>query len=1265
MRVFISHSSQDKPAVEKLVQALRERAIECWLDKWEIRPGDDIVASINAGLESSAAGLIIFSEHSLHSDWVKAEVSYLTYAHIQERKVLIPIMVSPGCWVPPLLRPLARRGIDEVDAIADALHQRSAGPPPVHRAEHGQTQRVRITLNREPAPGIHVALSIGGQEYGARTHASLSRSLLEARALFLKGYQTGVHRSPAVAERSALEANLAVLGRELRSLCLPGPAGDALTSLVDGCPVGTTVEVCFETGDAELLALPFEALRLPDDRLLATQTAVTVLRRPLGIPPGTPAALAGPLKILVAVGAPDEDRTRSAVLDQERELQCILDAVQPAQRHANVEVRILEVGHPEEIGAAIASDAYHILHLSCHGRPGALELEDESGGAVLTTAEQLIAPIRRAGRPLPMVLLNSCHGGVSEGASASLAEALLRAGVPCVLAMQTSVSDYYATQLARAFYENLAQRETLLPSRALAEARKALEQRRRTALQQNGPVEETQPEYVTAGLFVAASQERPLADFGLNKQPLRVRPVYAVAGSVPQLRRDDLIGRRKELRETLRVLRDPVRVFAGVVLTGIGGVGKSALAGRAMQRLSEDGWWLAVHAGRFDLSGIGLAVGVALQKSDDERVAKLSEVLTRPSLDDRVRLEVLRQALAESPVLLVLDDFEQNLDTGGGAFLEADVELCLQMLAESAQTGRMLITSRYPVPAAKFLHRVTVGPLSLAESRKLLLRLPALREFHSPELVLILRVIGGHPRMLEFLDAILRGGQGRLPHVTKKLEQVLATITPGMAPSVSGLDEALQRALVFGARDVFLEELLGLARRKGIDEVLLQAACSNLPVTPAGIARMLAGGEGDAAAAALAFAKLEDLSLVHRLADGSAWIHRWTAEGLMGLVGKAAQAERQVRAGRYRWWRVANETHSILDAIEAVRNLLAGEDFDGAVTCAKTCFDAMRRFQQALGIAALAAEVLETLPDDHPGFASLGDEEAQAHLALGFTDRARTRYEGLLRLQERLAQAEPDRAGYQRVLSVLYERVGDLYRDLGQGEQARQSYLQSLAIAERLAQAEPDRADYQRDLSVSDERVGDLYRDLGQGEQARQSYLQSLAIRERLAEAEPDRADYQRHLSVSYLKVGDLYRDLGQGEPARQSYLQSLAIVQRLAQAEPDRADYQRDLSVSYNKVGDLYRDLGQGEQARQYYLKDLAIAERLAQAEPDRADYQRHLSVSLTKVASTDHSAAQQLLERALSILEALKNEGRLALRDEPFLQQLRELLRQSGPTG
>ncbi|MGO8918080.1 MAG: CHAT domain-containing protein, partial [Stellaceae bacterium] len=1000
------------------------------------------------------------------------EVSYLTYARIRESKVLIPVCVGQDAYVPPLLRPLARRGIEEVDAIADALLHRRAGPPPVASGATGRCERVLVSLRRDGASGARVRVLLGGEEYGSDAHPALPRVVVAAHDAFLSGFHAAARRRPDEASRASIEAEMAGLGRALRDFCLPGGAGEAITNLAAGCDVGTVVEVCFEADDPELLGLPFEALRLPDDRLLATLPTVVTLRRPVGIAMKPQSPLAGPIKILIAVGAPDEGHTGSAVLDYERELQNILDAVEVAQRHENVEVRILEVGHPKVIAAAIERDVYHVLHLSCHGGPGQLELEDEDGKAVPTTAKDLIEPIRRQGRPLPLVFLSACHGGMQREQTASFSESLLRAGVPCVVAMQTSVSDHYATQLARAFYQHLPRREPPLVSRALAEARKEVEQARLQAVQHHAPPAETQPEYATAALYVAGD-EVPLADFSLDKEALGERPVYHVAGPVPQLRIDDLIGRPRELRETLRSLRDPARRHAGVVLTGLGGVGKSAVAGRVMQRLKEDGWRVAAHAGRFDLRAIAASLGAVLLRSKRNELQQQADLLRSANLDDGARFHLLCETLAEDPVVLVLDDFEQNLSVGGGAFLDPNVRLFFGLLAQNASRGRLLLTCRHPVPGMEAdLHEVPIGPLSPAEARKLVQRLPRLRERAPVEIAQALRVIGGHPRILEFLDGLLHDGEGRLPHVTKKLREALDATGIDLETPAASLDDRLQQAVLLGMRDVLLKELVEIVRGNGDADLLFQAAVSTLPTSPAGLAHMLADGPADATRVRRALARLADLSLVYRFPDGSAWVHRWTAQGLAAIDDSTTHAERCNRAGRYRQWRVEHESHDLGDAIEAVRNFLAGRDFDAAVEVAHTCFDALRRFRQSVGIAALASEVLETLPGDHAGYATVADEEAQAHLALGLTERAFERYEVLLEAIERRAQAEPDRADYQRDLSVSYNKMGDLYRALGQGDQARDAYLKSLAIAERLAQAEPDRADYQVDLASSLTRVG-------------------------------------------------------------------------------------------------------------------------------------------------------------------------------------------------
>jgi hypothetical protein len=724
MRVFVSHSSQDKPAVEALAEALRARGIDPWLDKWEIGLSGDFIASINAGLDEADAGIIVFSAASAASPWVKAEASYLTWARVKEGKLLIPVVLGEAPFIPPLLRPLIRHGIADVDAIADALRNRTPGPvTPIGPAPARAS--VLVTLRRAPEGAVEATLDIDGVRYPAAPATDLPASLLAAQSAFLRGPRYGQHRDVRVADRAAHEAVLAELGSQLGALCFPGDAGAALGALVDGCPTGTMVETVFAADDPALLGLPFEAARLPDGRVLALQAPVVTLRRPLAKPSfEPPAPQAGPLKILLAVAAPDAAAGGGPLLDYERESQNILDAVRDARRLENCEVRVLELGHPRPIADAFRADAYHVLHLSCHGGPGVLELEDEDGRPCHTTAQALLEPIRETGRPLPLVLLNACHGGVPEGQTASFAQALLAGGVPAVLAMQAPVSDGYAIALADAFYRALSDGELLRPSVALAQARRQIERDRLAAVTRGAPAAETQPEYATAALFVAG-EEQPLADFHQDKAPLRAPPVHTLTGPVPQLSLGELIGRRRELRAALAVLRDPVPRGAGVVLTGIGGVGKSALAGRIMCRLAEQNWLVPAVTGKFSLTGIATAIGAELIVHDPD--SNLAKALLDQNLPDPARAQLLARALAEHPVLLVLDDFEQNLTVGGDGFLDPDTADALRTLAGQAHTGRLLLTCRYKLPGleAAFRH-IAVPPLSPAETRKKLLRLTAL-----------------------------------------------------------------------------------------------------------------------------------------------------------------------------------------------------------------------------------------------------------------------------------------------------------------------------------------------------------------------------------------------------------------------------------------------------------------------------------------------------------------------------------------------------------
>src|SRR5262249_15545936 len=188
----------------------------------------------------------------------------------------------------------------------------------------------------------------------------------------------------------------------------------------------------------KLLAMPFEAARLADGRVLALEPGVRVLRRFTPASSTGIAPLAGPLRLLVAVGAPDEGQTANVMLDHEAELQTILDAVEPARQQDNTTVRILEVAHPHEIQRALLAQPYHVLHISGHGRAGMIEMEDEDGRAVAMTAADLVDAIRQSGRRVPLIVLASCLSGAGDSDTVSVAQGLLEHGMPMVLAMQSS-----------------------------------------------------------------------------------------------------------------------------------------------------------------------------------------------------------------------------------------------------------------------------------------------------------------------------------------------------------------------------------------------------------------------------------------------------------------------------------------------------------------------------------------------------------------------------------------------------------------------------------------------------------------------------------------------------------------------------------------------------------------------------------------------------------------------------------------------------------
>ena len=89
------------------------------------------------------------------------------------------------------------------------------------------------------------------------------------------------------------------------------------------------------------------------------------------------------------------------------------------------------------------------------------------------------------------------------------------------------------------------------------------------------------------------------------------------------------------------------------------------------------------------------------------------------------------------------------------------------------------------------------------------------------------RLAGGHPRSLEYLDALLSGGHARYPDVTARLNTAITRRLSGTTRSQwlaarTGLDAALAETVALAADDVLLDDLLTqLAQVPGAAELLL------------------------------------------------------------------------------------------------------------------------------------------------------------------------------------------------------------------------------------------------------------------------------------------------------------------------------------------------------------------------------------------------------------------------------------------------------------
>ncbi|MCF7789052.1 MAG: tetratricopeptide repeat protein [Prosthecobacter sp.] len=580
----------------------------------------------------------------------------------------------------------------------------------------------------------------------------------------------------------------------------------------------------------ELLPSPTSAFLVADGRWAIRRTTRETLATPnLG-------QVALPLRILFAACAPiDQDG-----LDYEKEEAMLRLAGKLGNK---VHLSIAEAATFDELRNLISELKPHIVHLSGHGIVqdgiGYFTFEDEHGLSDLRDARSMAEQLF-ANRGVRVVFVSGCQS--AQAASAGVCQTLTAAGhVPVALGWGASVADGLATNFASVFYHELAAGRPVDAS--VATARRDLFGNAHFTV---GEAVYFDASFTLPQIFAADATD----DFIDQSKPLEkvalVGVRYELLGDNVVGLKEGFVGRRRLLQRLRPGLRDAD--FHVLLLTGMGGAGKSTLATRLANRCQQEGFHVVVlKASRKNADGFALRlaqeIGFACQRLGKQADYEMLHNGKQP-LSARLRLAV--EILKESRILLVLDNLEDLMPLPPAAPQWASEELTgffASLFGRLTGAGRCILTCRYvpedfdttqpgrvhePLPDfseaefikcltrnARVVERMAAGEIS--------------REF----LTLLHRKIGGTPRFIKQAADVLATAD------IETLQQQLVS-----APDADG-DHALNELREKYLEEIFVPELyeaLAPAHRLALSRLALLEP----PVPIDGVAQI--GGLTDAEA---------------------------------------------------------------------------------------------------------------------------------------------------------------------------------------------------------------------------------------------------------------------------------------------------------------------------------------------------------------------------------------------------------------------------------
>jgi tetratricopeptide (TPR) repeat protein len=873
-------------------------------------------------------------------------------------------------------------------------------------------------------------------------------------------------------------------------------------------------------------------------------------------------------------------------LDHEAEEAAILTVTERLDLRLVVEESGSAEVLPERIKAA---GPFELVHLSCHGtidedKGPVLALETLEGDPDLVTAPDLLEAL---GARLPaLVFLSACR--TAEGTAEPFVRAMIRAGVANALGWDGSVIDGDAMAFAAALYHRLAAGDPV--PRAAALARQAVLARHR-ADPEHGR------HWHLARLYVGPGGGGVLCDGAKPARPFRENAGYREfldkeREQVPVASARAFVGRRRQAQAVLRAFRDDTA--AGVLIHGMGNLGKSSLAARVANRRLD--LTTVVVFKDYDAAAVFERLVGALSEEKEENWGIKERwqnhwshrIAAKPSLLENALEAMLKGPFRDRPILLIIDDLERTLEDPQPGEARTPVKAVYRDVltavirafddARGQTPSRLLLTSRFTVTlpdgrGGDWADRLAAVPLPPMDARQQAKQWRAARTLDGGGIVLsdeaesllgrILAAAAGNPGLQDLLSRPLLAGE------TEAAKAAVAAVNDWKASGDAPAEA--NAAFEFFRRVSF--ETYGAALTDAQRKVLRAGTLFNegLPVPRAAL--VAAGEAAGVADAEVALARLLGLGLVDDWGRIGGHPHAAVNPLARPLAGDflteaeiAALADAAIGPLAEAWRRPNGHFPQDPRALEAARLALAAPNTDPAV----------------LDAAALAATAL----------LFNGHHDARAARAIHLPALARLRAAGVAPSAGLLHHA----AKCAERLGETADRIAFLeegLRTAAEGSVIRAQISGDLATA--TAQTDPDRAltmlreaaatfetlkdDHSRAVTLG--RIADILR-------ARGDLDEALRIR-----TEEELPAYRRLGAVREIAM-TMY-DIAHILTARGDLDGALRTIQDDVLPVFERLGHVREKAVTLGKIADILRARGEGDEALRIHLEDrLPVAQSM-----------------------------------------------------------------------